>query len=133
ALTFVDLFHPTLARYAQRERPFTINGFAPTAEGYGELAVLLADGLDGSSDTARSSADPELMRAAVLEKDWFWNNDYNIVNGVHTHGQRYLPYGPLNYPDEIQKTREMMALRDTLIHDIAAGRKKDLVVDDTHT
>ena len=132
ALTFVDLFHPTLKRYGPGQPPFTINGFSPTDAGYRDLAVLLADGLFGPP-AARSQADPALLHAAVKEKDWLWSNDYYIVNGVHTHGQRYAPYGPLNYPDEIRKTREMMALRDTLIHNIAAGRKKDLAVDDSKT
>jgi hypothetical protein len=36
-LTFVDLFHPTLASYANRKTPFTINGFAPTEAAYTEL------------------------------------------------------------------------------------------------
>jgi mono/diheme cytochrome c family protein/glucose/arabinose dehydrogenase len=130
-LTFIDLFNPTLARYG-RGQPFTINGFAPTEAAYRELAVLLADGLFGRTP-GRSNADPVLVNAAVKEKEWLWNNDYNIVNGVHTHGQRYAPYGPQNYPDEIRKTREMMALRDTLIHDLVGGRKHDLAVDDSKT
>ncbi len=131
-LTFVDLFHPTLERYRRGGRPLTINGMAPTDAGYGELAVLLAEGLYGPP-AAVSTAAPALLLAAVKEKDWLWSNDYYLVNGVHTHGQRYAPYGPQNYPDEIKKTRELTALRDTLIHDIAAGRKHDLVVDDSGT
>ena len=131
-VTFVDLFKPTLQRYGQTARPFTINGFAPTSAGYQELAALLADGLFGRQQH-QTEADAALVHAAVQEKDWLWNNDYNLVNGVHTHGQRYLPYGPQNYPDEIKKTREMMALRDTLIHDVAASRKRDLTVDDRQT
>jgi hypothetical protein len=59
----------------------------------------------------------------VKQKDWLWNNDYNLVNGVHSHGQRYNPYGPQNYPDEVRKTREMMTLRDHLIHDLAPAQK----------
>lgn len=31
----------------------------------------------------------------------------NLINGVHTHGQRYEPFGPQNNPDEVKKTREM--------------------------
>lgn len=131
-LTFIDLYHPTLRRYREVRSPFTINGFAPTDSGYRELAVLLADGLFGPA-TSRSKADPALAHSAVKEKDWLWINDYYLLNGVHTHGQRYAPYGPLNYPDEIQKTREMMALRDAAIHDIAAGRRTNLVFDDTTT
>src|SRR5690606_5230115 len=46
---------------------------------------------------------------------------------------RYNPYGPQNYPDEVRKTREMMALRDQLIHDLASGAKTELAVDDGRT
>jgi mono/diheme cytochrome c family protein/glucose/arabinose dehydrogenase len=132
ALTFIDLFHPTLQRYANAARPFTINGFAPTSVAYGELAMLLADGLF-TKPAGRAKAEPILVQAAVKEKDWLWINDYNLVNGVHSHGQRYTPYGPQNYPDEVRKTREMMALRDQLILDVAAGKKRDLSVDDSQT
>ena len=44
---------------------------------------LLADGLYGRQ--ARSAdADPALVQAAVQEKDWLWNNDYNLVTSVNT-------------------------------------------------
>ncbi|MCB1212574.1 MAG: dehydrogenase, partial [Verrucomicrobiales bacterium] len=43
------------------------------------------------------------------------------------------PYGPQNYPDEVQKTREMTALRDDLIHQVTAGKTTDLKVDDSKT
>ena len=131
-LTFVDLFTPTRELYAKGGPAFTINGFAPTEAGYQQLAVLLADGLYGHQ-SHQSKADPAKLHAAVKQKDWFWNNDYNLVNGVHSHGQRYNPYGPQNYPDEVRKTREMMALRDQLIHDLASGVKTDLAVDDSAT
>jgi hypothetical protein len=128
-LTFVDLFSATQARLNKKSlAPLTINGFAPTEAGYQELAVLLADGTFGRQRKA-SKADPELVHKAVLDKDFFWNNDYNLVNGVHTHGQRYDPFGPQNYPAEILKTREMMTLRDGVIHGIAAGKRKDLAVE----
>lgn len=132
-LTFIDLFALTRERYAKGGlRPFTINGFAPSTTGYQEMSRWLADGLFGKQ-SYQSEADPALVRAAVQEKDFLWNNDYNLVNGVHTHGQRYAPYGPQNYPDEIKKTREMTAIRDTLIHDVASSRKRDLMVDDSKT
>lgn len=132
ALTYIDLYTPTMALYAKADRPFTINGFALTEAGYKKLASLLADGLFGFQSHL-SKAAPEKVHAAVKEKDWLWNNDYNLVNGVHTHGQRYNPYGPQNYPDEVAKTREMMALRDIAIHEIAAGKKQDLAVNDSST
>ena len=132
-LTYVDFFTPTLARYAKKSLPsLTINGFAPTESGYQELAMILADATFGKAN-GRSEADVQLANAAVKEKDYFWNNDYNLVNGVHTHGQRYDPFGPQNYPDEILKTRQMMALRDARIHEIVSGKTNTLMVDDSNT
>ena len=131
-LTFVDLFHPTQALYRQARAPLTTDGFIPNDEGYRHIAKLLATGIYGEQARV-SPADPALVHAAVKQKDYFWHNDYNLVNGVHAYGRRYAPYGPQNYPDEVKKTREMTALRDTAIHDIARGRKTDLAVDDTWT
>ena len=86
-LTFVDLFHPTLASFAKRSQPLTINCFAPTEAGYTEIGALLFDAMFGKQKH-QSKGDAALVNAAVKEKDFFWNNDYNLVNGVHTHGQR---------------------------------------------
>lgn len=132
-LTFIDFFGPTSALYAKKSPvPFTINGFAPTEAAYGQLGVVLANGLYGAQPR-QSKANPDLVHAAVKEKDYFWNNDFNIVNGVHTHGQRYNPYGPQNYPDEIAKTREMMALREQRIYEVAQGKAQAIAVDDSKT
>jgi len=135
ALTYIDLFSPTKAAYAQLDGPksfFTTGGFIPTDRGYRDLAQILAEGLYGHA-SRESKADPQLVHEAVKQKDWFWNSDYNILNGVHTHGQRYNPYGPQNYPDEVKKTREMAALRDDLIHAVATGKTSELKVDDSKT
>ncbi len=131
-LTYIDLFSPTKKLYAEGGAYFTTGGFIPTEDGYGRIAELIADGLFGESPRV-SAADADLVRAAVLEKDWFWRNDYHILNGVHTHGQRYNPFGPQNYPDEVRKSREMAALRDALVHGLASGAKSELAVDDSAT
>jgi mono/diheme cytochrome c family protein/glucose/arabinose dehydrogenase len=132
SLTFIDLFTPSRAAYAGAQQPWTINGFAPSDFGYQNLAAMLADGLFGPRPW-QSKAAPELVRAAVKEKNYFWCNDYHLVNGVHTHGQRYNPFGPQNYPDEVRKTREMTTLRDQLIWDVAQGKKAEIAVDDSGT
>ncbi|MDG2122510.1 MAG: dehydrogenase, partial [Verrucomicrobiales bacterium] len=127
---FIDLFKPTLTK-AKKDR--TINGFALSDHGYRQLAPLLADGVFGKSPR-KSKTDPELLREAVLEKDWHWTfNDYQILNGVHAYGRRYKPFGPDNYPDEIKKTREMIALRDDRIHAIANGSSAQASIDDSKT
>jgi len=131
-LTFIDLFHPSKEAYETAEESLTINGFAPSEAGYEKIAAWLADGLYGEKEI-ESEASVELVNEAVREKIWFWQNDYHILNGVHTHGQRYNPYGPQNYPDEVKKTREMAALRDALIHDVVQGKTESLEVDDSGT
>ncbi len=131
-LTCVDLFTATKDIYAKGGPSFTINGFAPTQAAYTQLGTIISDAIYGKQEPT-TTADTTLLNQAVKQKDWFWNNDFNLVNGVHTHGQRYNPYGPQNYPDEVKKTRQMMTLRDDLIHGIATGTKKDLSVDDSKT
>lgn len=131
-LTFVDLFSRTKRLYQKQDEPFTINGFAPTEAAYQQIAGWLADDLFGVTPRI-SKADPDLLHAAVKQKDYMWNNDYNLVNGVHTHGRRYNPYGPQNYPDELKKTREMAYLRDERIYLIAQGKSQSLEINDART
>jgi len=132
ALTFVDLFTPTQQLYAKAKTPFTTSGFIPNKAGYQQLAVILADGVYGKQPRV-SKADSNKVLSAVDQKNWFWQNDYGILNGVHAYGGRYKPFGPGNYPDEVQKTREMTTLRDQLIHAVVSGKTTNLSVDDTKT
>ncbi len=132
SLTFVDLFTPTQQLYSKAKVPFTTSGFIPNEAGYQQLAVNLADGVYGKQSRT-SKADPDKVHAAVVQKNWFWQNDYGILNGVHAYGGRYKPFGPGNYPDEVKKTREMTALRDQLIHAVASGKTTNLSVDDSKT
>ena len=89
-LTFVDLFKPTQALYREAAQPLTTGGFIPNDEGYQHIARLLATGVFGEQARV-SRADPALVHAAVKQKDYFWNNDYHLVNGVHAYGRRYAP------------------------------------------
>jgi hypothetical protein len=132
SLTFIDLFHPTKTLYSTTKAALTSYGFIPNDAGYQQLASILANGIYGPQPHV-SKADPSILHDAVIQKNWFWSNDYNILNGVHSYGRRYDPFGPQNYPDEVLKTREMTALRDQLIHNIAAGKTTSLAVDDTKT
>ena len=132
SLTFIDLFTPTQELFTKAQGPFTTSGFIPNEACYQQLAGLLANGVYGKQ-APLSKADPAKVHSAVKQKNWFWQNDYNILNGVHSHGGRYNPFGPQNYPDEVQKTREMTALRDKLIHAVASGKTTNLSVDDSKT
>ena len=56
-----------------------------------------------------------------------------MLNGVHAYGQRWAPYGNVNYPEEIEKIRQMTVLRDQNIWSIAQGKAASIEVDDSAT
>jgi len=130
---FVDAFTPSQKWYADSQEFLTIDGSQLNEEGYKKLSVLLADQLFGKT-APKAEANRKLVRDAVLEKNWMWHNDYKIPNGVHVYGRRYNPFGPENYPAEIQKIREMTDIRDKAIWLAASkGEKTDLAAADKNT
>jgi hypothetical protein len=112
--------------------PLTIDGLQMNQEGYEKFAALLADRLTASKKQEITDQ-KEAIRAAVAEKNFFWHNDYKVPNGVHVYGRRYDPFGPGNYPYEIEKIRQMTANRDTAIWALAQGRPYDLAAADKNT
>ncbi len=116
----IDLYTPSAAWFALKGSKLTINGCHLADSGYAKLAPVLVDALYGKGSVA-SKADAAILRAAVQDKDYFWVNDYRMLNGVHVWGQRYKPFGNVNYPEEIEKMREMTLLRDERIWQLANG------------
>ncbi len=131
-LVFVDAFSASKKWYESSEEPLTIDGSQLNEEGYRKLALLLSDKLFGK-ESRKAEANLELIHQAVREKNWLWHNDYKIPNGVHVFGRRYDPFGPDNYPFELEKIRQMTAIRDTAIWEANLGRKKDLAAADAKT
>ena len=131
-VAFADLFSPTERWFRRASVPLTIDGVQLTADGYVRLADLLVDRLFGTSrvltDVPRAA-----VHAAVQEKNWLWHNDFKIPNGVHVFGRRYNPFGPDNYPAELEKIRQMTAIRDTAIWYAARGEVLDLTQADERT
>ena len=122
---FIDVYTPSISWYANTGAPLTIDGSQLNDEGYSKLSALLVDEITGKAPVV-SKADKQLVKEAVLEKDWMWHNDFKIPNGVHVYGRRYDPFGPDNYPAEIAKIREMTALRDEAIRRTLHGKKMNL-------
>ena len=129
---FVNAFNPSKKWYASSSQPLTIDGSQLNEEGYRKLAVLLADKVFGK---AKKNAEKHraLIHEMVMEKNWMWHNDYKIPNGVHVYGRRYKPFGPDNYPAELEKIRQMTAIRDEAIWMAARGEKMDLAAADKNT
>ncbi|GAB3900357.1 PVC-type heme-binding CxxCH protein [Spirosoma agri] len=130
---FVDAFTPSQQWYESSKEPLTIDGSQLNEEGYKKLGVLLADQVFGKT-AAKAETNRALIHDAVQEKNWMWHNDYKIPNGVHVYGRRYNPFGPDNYPAEIEKIRQMTAIRDTAVWLAAAkGEKMDIAAADKKT
>jgi len=129
---FVDAFAPSQKWYAETKEDLTIDGSQLNAEGYKKLGVLLVDKIFGKAP--EKAKNRELVHAAVAEKNWMWHNDFKIPNGVHVYGRRYNPFGPDNYPAEIEKIRQLTDIRDQAIWLAASkGEKTDLAVADKST
>lgn len=116
----IDLFTPTKAWFATKGSKLTINGCHLSDAGYAKLAPLIIDALYGTG-AVQSQAAAVVLRGAVQDKDYYWNNDYRMLNGVHVWGQRWKPFGNFNYPEEIEKMRQMTRIRDERIWGIASG------------
>ena len=133
-IAFIDLYGPSREWMRYSDEPLTINGFLLNDRGHQLMAEELLAALTGERDSKALSRTPrEEVYEAVQEKNWYWYNDYRMLNDVHVHGRRHKPYGNINYPEEIAKLREMTALRDQKIHAVVQGRERDLVVDDSKT
>jgi mono/diheme cytochrome c family protein/glucose/arabinose dehydrogenase len=130
---FVDAFTPSKKWYDSSNDPLTIDGSQLNEEGYKKLSLLLSDTIFGKQEPVQSQ-NRSLIHAAVMEKNWMWHNDYKIPNGVHVYGRRYNPFGPDNYPAEIEKIRQMTEIRDRAIWLAASkGQKLDVAVEDKKT
>lgn len=129
---FLDAFAPTKKWYSTENEDLTADGFQLNDLGYQKFAKLLADGIFGK-DKAVAEKHRKLVHDAILEKNWFWHNDFKIPNGVHAYGRRYDPFGPNNYPYEVEKIRQMTAIRDTAIWKATKGETIDLVAADAKT
>ncbi len=130
---FVDAYTPSKQWFDTEKAFLTIDGSQLNEEGYRKFSLLLNDAIFGKNQ-AKAASNRALIHEAVMEKNWMWHNDYKIPNGVHAYGRRYKPFGPDNYPAEIQKIREMTAIRDQAIWLAASkGQKMDVAAADKTT
>ncbi len=129
---YIDVFTETKKWFDAAKEQLTIDGSQLNEEGYKRFGLLLTDKIFGKSPS-QAEANRAMVYNAVGEKNWMWLNDYKIPNGVHVYGRRYNPFGPDNYPAEIEKIRQMTAIRDTAIWKALKGEKMDLAAADKNT
>jgi glucose/arabinose dehydrogenase/mono/diheme cytochrome c family protein len=120
---FIDCFAPSQKWFRDGKR-HTIDGALLNDYGYKKLAKYL------SVSIFKSNKPKENLRSQVLksvmDKNFYWLNDFKVPNGVHVYGRRYNPFGPQNYPYEIEKTREYTRIRDEAIWSILQNKPFDI-------
>ncbi len=127
---FVDAFSVSKQWY-QESPVLTTDGILLNDQGYRKLARFLTDSIFGNRPIREGIR--SAVNDAVVEKNWAWLNNFKIPNGVHVYGQRYNPFGPQNYPDELRKTDEMTAVRDRAVWAALKGLSFDLAAEDAKT
>ncbi|WP_210709074.1 PVC-type heme-binding CxxCH protein [Maribacter dokdonensis] len=131
-IPFINVFEASKKWFKNTNDDFTIDGSQMNKVGYETFAKFLADQLTGNTSVKLENK-RVAIKEAILEKNFYWHNDYKIPNGVHVFGRRHAPYGPDNYPYEIRKTRELTAIRDTAIWAAAQGNTYNLKAADALT
>ncbi len=130
-LVYIDLFGPTEALFAAKhEKPYTQNGFDLNANGDQVVAEILYRQLFGKEPNF-AAENFEKLREVVNDKSWVHVQDYQMLNGWYVYGGRRT-FDTETFPAEYRKIREMVALRDRYIWDIAQG-KSPAPVDDRVT
>lgn len=86
-VTFVDLFGPTKKLYEEIEEPLTINGVHLNELGNKHLGDIITQALC-ETEIVEAAGQFELMRGAILDKNWHWHNRYRAVDGNDIWGGR---------------------------------------------
>ncbi|QOV92063.1 DUF7133 domain-containing protein [Humisphaera borealis] len=133
-IAFVDLFVPTRAAFdAEPGLQFTTNSVHLNHAGDLKVAQLLDVALFNSpGQAAPGSPAFEQLRAAVVDKAWTNLQDYRMLNGWYVFGGRRT-FDTDTFPREIAKIRNMVAVRDRYVWDIAQGKQVPPQPDDSKT
>lgn len=128
----VDLF--TESQKSFDEQPgcqYTLAGYQVNQAGDGLVGMLLDKALFGPLTMKIDGKALEAVRLAVVDKNWVHAQDYRMVNGWYVYGGRRT-WDHETFPREYIKIRQMTALRDAYLWDLAAG-KTPSPVDDSKT
>jgi len=133
-IAFVDIFTPTLKVFDEKAgSQFTINGCHVNESGDKVVGQVLDAGLFNSTNPASSNTSMlETLRKAINDKSWVHLQDYRMLNGWYVYGGRRT-FDTETFPREYMKIRNMAAVRDRLVWDIAQGKKVSDKIDDSKT
>ncbi len=128
---FVDLFTPTLQRFARSPQRLTINGVHLNEAGNRMLAEIIDQALFAPRGQPYAPPDESLLRRlrpAVQDKAFHWFQRYRVTDGYSVYGGRaWLKFtnGQTNY-EVMQRELEVLDVmthnRDRVIWSIARGQ-----------
>ncbi|MDB5308690.1 MAG: putative rane-bound dehydrogenase [Gemmataceae bacterium] len=132
-LAFVDLYDPTLKAFAEQPGlQLTVNGCHANEVGDKLIGETLSAALFGPAAGPANTAQYEKVRAAVNDKSFVHQQDYRMVNGWYVYGGRRT-FDTDTFPREYVKLRNMAAVRDRYVWDIAQGKEVAAKPDDSET
>ena len=129
-LHFVDLFTFSQQLYAEAKVPLATDGMTLGVQGQQMLAAKLTSAVFKSGSPR---GDANAVSAAVVDKNWYWEKLHKVPNGVHVFGRRNRPFGPDNFPAELEKLDELVLIRDRAVWAAAKGEKFDVAAADAKT
>ncbi len=132
-IAFVDLFAATREAFAdQPGMQYTINGCHVNEAGDRMVGEALDQALFGSSSQRLDEQAFARLKAAVNDKSWVHLQDYRMVNGWYVYGGRRT-WDTETFPREYVKIRNMAAVRDGRVWELAAGKPVPPLADDSNT
>lgn len=133
-IPYVNLFEPSLKAFsADPGLQYTINGIHLSETGDRWLAEALAERLLGiDKEIDFDSPTFQKLREAVNDKSWVHLQDYRMLNGWYVYGGRRT-WDTETFPREYTKIRNMAAVRDQYIWDMASGKQVPDKPDDSKT
>jgi putative heme-binding domain-containing protein len=133
-LAFVDLFAPTYKTFdTDRGKHSTTDGCHLTKAGDLLVSTLLDAALFGGENPGMKDTERfEKLRAAAVDKAWVHQQDYRMLDGWYVYGGRRT-FDTETFPREYVKLRNMAAVRDRYMWDIAQGKSVPPKPDDSGT
>ena len=111
---------------------YTVDGMHLNESGDEALALLIDQQLFEGDGPKVGEERFEAIREVVNDKAWLHQQDYRMLNGWYVYGGRRT-WDTETFPGEYKKIRSMVAVRDKVIWDLAAGRKSKPDIDDSAT
>ncbi len=132
-LAVIDLLTPTAATFASEPgAQWTINGCHVNESGDRLIGDLLMKALFGDAQPGVDSTVYEKVRSAVNDKSWVHLQDYRMLNGWYVYGGRRT-WDTETFPREYVKIRNMVAVRDRFVWNLAQNKPSPAKPDDSGT